>query len=183
MSFLNTFFLLAIAYLAVFLEAAFGGFRHLLGVQLDLLPPLMVCASLSGGIITISLLAFLGGLLFDSISANPLGVSILPLFLVGIAIFASRELILRNQRFAQTILGLAASAAVPVLTLVLLMTTGRKPVLGWGTLWQLAVMSLGGAALTPLCFWLFSILQRALIHRRAPETSFRADREIRRGRS
>lgn len=182
MSFLNTLFILVLAYLAVFLEAAFGGFRHLVGVQLDLLPPLVVYASLSGGLVTISTVAFLGGLLFDSISVNPLGVTVLPLFVVGMTIYASRELILKEQKFAQFVLGLAASATVPVLTLIILMTTGRKPLLGWGTLWQLAVMSAGGAAITPLCFWLLAALERALVHSRAPETSFRADREIRRGR-
>jgi hypothetical protein len=107
----------------------------------------------------------------------------LPLFLVGITIYASRDLILRNQRIAQVVLGLAAGAAVPLLTLIILLTTGRKPLLGWAILWQLAVMSLGGALTTPACFWLFARLERALIHSRSPETSFRPDREIRRGRN
>ena len=35
------------------------------------------------------------------------------------------------------VLGGAASAVVPVLTLLLLLTTGHTPLLGWGTLWQL----------------------------------------------
>ena len=180
MSLLNTIIILGVAYLGVFLEAAFGGFRHLVGVQLDLLPALMVYAALSGGILTVSLLAFLGGLLFDSISVNPLGVSVLPLVLVGMAIYGGRDLLLREQRFAQVVLGLAA---VPLLTLIFLMTTGHKPLVGWGTLWQIAVMSAGGALLTPLCFHLFARLERALLHSRAPETSFRTDREIRRGKS
>ena len=45
----------------------------------------------------------LGGLWFDSLSANPLGVSVLPLFLVGLAIHLNRELILRDQAFAQVV--------------------------------------------------------------------------------
>ena len=53
-------------------------------------------------------------MLFDSLSANPLGVSVLPLFLVGFLIYRQRELILRDQPFAQFVLGLGASAAVPV---------------------------------------------------------------------
>jgi len=182
MSLLNALFILATAFVVVFLEAAFGGFRRLTGVQLDLLPPLMVYASLSGGVVTISLLALLGGLLFDSLSLNPLGVSVLPLMLVGMIIYSSRDLILKRQRFAQVVLGLGASAAAPVLSLILLLTTGRKPLLGWATLWQLGVMSLGGALATPVCFLLFAKLERSLVHSRAPETSFRADREIRRGR-
>ena len=45
-----------------------------------------------------------------------------------------------------------------------------------------AVMSFGGAAAAPLFFELFAFLNRALGYRQVSETSFRPDREIRRGR-
>ncbi|HTL17472.1 MAG TPA: hypothetical protein VL793_09555, partial [Patescibacteria group bacterium] len=131
---------------------------------------------------TVSLLAFAGGLLFDSLSANPLGISVLPLFAVGLAIHLWRDLILRDQPFAQTTLGLAAGVSVPVLTLLLLLTIGHAPAVGWGTLWQLAVMTLGSGIATPVFFLLFEWLQRTLVHAPKFETSFRPDREIRRGR-
>ena len=76
----------------------------------------------------------------------------------------------------------AASAAVPLLTLLVLLTTRHTPLLGWGTLWQVVVMSVGGAIATPICFELFGWLDRTLVHPRAGQTSFRSDREIRRGR-
>ena len=179
---LHTVFVLATAFLAVFWEAAFSGLRHLIGAQIDLLPALMVYASLCGSIRTVTLLAVLGGLSFDSLSANPFGISVLPLFLVGLVIHIKRELILRDQTVAQVIIGFAASAAVPLLTLLLLLTTRHTPLLGWGTLWQLLVMSLGGAVATPICFELFGWLDRMLVHPRAEQSSFRQDREIRRGR-
>jgi len=183
MNWMNSLFILVAAFLTVFWEAAFNGVRHLMGAQIDLLPPLMVYASLYASLGTVALLALCGGLWFDSLSANPLGISVLPLYLVGLIIYAKRELILRDQTFAQLALGLAASAAVPLMTLLLLLTTGHTPLLGWGTLWQWAVMSLGGAALTPLCFVLFGWANSALLYGRAPQSSFRPDREIRRGRS
>jgi cell shape-determining protein MreD len=179
----NTVFVLATAYLAVFGEAAFDGVRHLIGSQIDLLPALMVYAGLCAGITTVALLAVLGGLWFDSLSFNPLGVSILPLFVIGLVIHVKRDLILRDQTFAQLVLGFAASAAAPALTLLLLLTTGHTPLLGWGTLWQLIVMSVGGAVATPIGFELFGWLNRALVHPRARQSSFRPDREIRRGKS
>ena len=182
MNWLNTVFILVTAFLAVFWEAAFNGVRHLIGAQIDLLPALMVYAGLCAGVATVALLAVLGGLWFDSLSANPLGVSVLPLFVIGLVIHVKRDLILRDQTVAHLVLGFAASAAAPVLTLLLLLTTRHTPLLGWGTLWQLLVMSVGGAIATPICFELFGWLNRALVHRRATETSFRADREIRRGR-
>jgi len=182
MNWLHTCLILAAAFLAVFGEAAFDGFRLLLGAQVDLLPALMVYTSLSAGLPTVALLAFCGGLWFDSLSANPLGISILPLFAVGFAIYSWRGLLLRDQVFPQLVLGLGAGAAVPVGTLLLLLSRAQMPLLGWGTVWQVLVMSVGSAAATPLCFLLFSWLDRTLFHTPAVQTSFRPDREIRRGR-
>jgi hypothetical protein len=180
---LDTILILLAAFLAVCFEAAFGGFRRLLGAQIDLLPALMVYAALSGGLTSVALLAVLGGLWLDSLSLDPLGVSILPLFAVGLAIHSQRELILSDQPFAQLVLGLAASAAVPALTLLLLLSTGQLPLLGWGSLWQWLVMTVGGGVATPVLFELFDWCRHALGHPRTLETSFRSDREIRRGRS
>jgi cell shape-determining protein MreD len=179
---LQTLQVLSAAFLAVFWEAAFDGLRHLLGAQVDLLPPLMVYASLRAGITTVTLVALLGGLWFDSLSANPLGVTVLPLFAVGLAIHLKRDLILRDITFAQSVLGLGASTVVPILTLLLLLTMGRAPLLGWGTIWQLVVLAVGGAAATPICFELFGWLNRTLVHSADTTSSFRPDREIRRGR-
>ncbi|HWW01324.1 MAG TPA: hypothetical protein VNZ64_16630 [Candidatus Acidoferrum sp.] len=182
MTWLNTILILVAAFLVVFWQAAFGGVRHILGAQVDLLPALMVYASLCSDFATVCLLAVCGGLWFDSLSANPLGISVLPLFVIGLGLYINRGLILRDQTFAQFVLGLAASGAAPVMTLGLLLTAGHAPLFGWGTVWQLVVMTVGGALATPVCFALFDGLQRALVHRGASQTSFRPDREIRRGR-
>jgi cell shape-determining protein MreD len=182
MSWLTTLMIFACAFLAIFWEAAFNGLRHLLGAQVDLLPALMVYTALRASLATVCLLAILGGLCFDSLSANPLGVTVLPEFVIGICIYLLRDLILREQVFAQWMLGLLASALAPILTLILLLTLGHSPVLGWGTLWQIIVMTIGGAIATPICFVAFEWLNRALIHMPITQTSFRPDREIRRGR-
>ncbi len=178
----NTILILATAFLAVFGEAAFPVLRHWLGAQVDVLPGLMVYTALNADIVTVSLLAALGGLWFDALSANPLGVSVLPLFAIGYVIYLERELILRELPFAQFILGAAASAAAPALCVLLLLTGGRDPLLGWGSLWQWLVMTAGGAIATPILFEFFHRCQHALGYQPRTETSFRPDREIRRGR-
>ncbi len=171
------------AMVAVYLESSFDGFRNWFGAQIDLLPALMVYAALTCSLAFVTVLAVAGGLWFDSLSANPLGISILPLLTVGLLIHGRRELILRDQLFAHYVLGLAASAVVPVATVVLLLTLGHKPLLFWGSLWQWLVMTLGGGLAAPVIFRLFDWLDRALSYRPVFETSFRPDREIRRGRS
>ena len=175
--------ILLAAFLAVFWEAAFPATSRWLNAQVDLLPALMVYASLRIGLPAIALLAVCGGLFLDSLSANPLGVSILPLFVVGLALYWRRDLILRDQPYAQFVLGLGASATVPLLTVLLLLTVGYEPLLGWGSLWQWLVLGAGGAIATPLLFLLFGWSERALGNDQISETSFREDREIRRGRS
>ena len=182
MSTLNSILILLVAFLAVFCEAAVSTLRNLLGAQIDLLPALVVYAALSSGLITMTLVTVLGGLFFDSLSSNPLGISVLPLFLVGLAIYTQHDLILRDQLFAQTVLGLSASAVIPLFTLLLLLTGGHAPALSWVSIWQLLVMAVGGAIATPALFLLFDWFDRTFSYRRATETSFRPDREIRRSR-
>lgn len=182
MNLLNTILILAAAFLAVFVEAAFPLLHRWLGAQVDLLPALMICAALNTDIVTVSLLAVLGGLWFDALSENPLGITILPLFAVGFVICAKRDLILRVP-FAQVVLGTAASAVVPGLVVLLLLTAGQNPLLGWGSIWQWLVMTAGGAVATPVIFELFDWCQRTLSYQPQSETAFRPDREIRRNKN
>lgn len=181
-NYLNTAAVLLIAYLAVFLESSPFGLRHWIHTQIDLLPALMVYCGLSTGLITLCLTAVLGGLWFDTLSSNPLGISILPQFLVGFAVYQTRDLILRDQPYARLLLGVAASAAAPLLTVLLLFGGGYRPLIGWGSLWQWVVMAVGGGLLTPVCCWMFERLNGALAYRRHSESTFRSDREIKRGR-
>lgn len=182
MNIFNAILVLATAFLAVFGEAVFGGPRYWLGAQIDLLPALMIYAALNSNIIVVSLLAIFGGLWFDSLSANPLGLSILPLFIVGFPIFLQRDLILRELPFAQLILGGIASAVAPFISVMLMLTAGKVPLLGWGTLWQWIIMTAGGAVATPVFFSLFNWCDHALGYQPRTETSFRPDRVITRGR-
>ena len=54
---LNSILILVATFLAVFCETTFNGIRHLLGAQIDLLPALIVCASLRTGLATMSSVA------------------------------------------------------------------------------------------------------------------------------
>lgn len=178
----ETLFLAVMVVLVVYWEAAFDGVRRLLGVQPDLLPSLVVYAALSRGIGGVVLVALGGGLLFDTLSANPLAVSVGPLFITGLVVYTARDLVLRDQSFAQAIIGAAAGFGCSVLVLLTLLTLGETPTLGWGTAWQLLVITGGAAVSAPLWFICFGWLNRTLAYRSAPETTFRSDREIRRGR-
>jgi rod shape-determining protein MreD len=182
MNWLHSIFILAVAFVAVFCEATWELPRHLLGAQIDLVPALMVYTALTTGFTTIALLAVCGGLWFDSLSLNPLGASVLPLLVIGMAIYSSRDLLLREHAFAQLVLGFSAAAFQPLGTLFVLLNVGAAPLLGWISLWQWLVMALSGGIVTPLCFALFDRLHHAFDYPRMSQLSFRADREIKRGR-
>jgi cell shape-determining protein MreD len=182
MSSLSTVSVLLAAFLVVFLETSFRSPRVVLGVQLDFLPALMTYTALSGSLTTVTLLALCGGLWFDSFSANPLGITILPLFLAGAVIHYHRSLLLRDQLIARCLLGMAASAVVPALVLGLLLATGHNPLMGLLTLWQWLILALSGALITPVLFKLFDWLNQAVRYPVHTEPAFRPDRDIKRGR-
>lgn len=180
---LHAILILATAFAAVFFEATFDGFRHVLGAQIDLLPALMVYTGLSNGLVTITLAAVCGGLWFDSLSGNPLGVSVLPLLLIGLLVNRGREWLARDDIGAQFFLGAAASAFQPLAVLFILLNIGALPLVGWISLWQWIVMTIGGGLFGPVCFKLFQRFHRAFEYPPAAQPSFRPDREIKRGRS
>jgi hypothetical protein len=182
MNSLHSILILAAAFVAVFFETTFDGFRNVLGAQIDFLPALMVYAGLSNGLFTVALAAVGGGLWFDSLSSNPLGVSVLPLLLIGMLAHHGREVLWREHLGAQFFLGAAASALQPLAVLFILLNIGALPLLGWKSLWQWIVMTLGGGLFTPVCFAIFSRIHRALDYQPIPQPSFRPDREIKRGR-
>jgi cell shape-determining protein MreD len=179
MNWFNTIAILLLAYLAVFFQATFNELRHFAGVQVDLLPGLVVYTAISSGIVTLTLVTVCAGLWFDSLTANPLGLSTLPLFLIGLFIQRNRDAILRDQPYAQMLL---ASALVPLFCVLILLNTGTRPLIGWFSLWQWFVMSVIGAVATPIWFWISDFFGRILNYRPIAEAGFRADREIKRRR-
>ena len=182
MNALNPIIILLAAYLAVYFQSSFDLFRNIFGAQINLLPALMIYTSLSMGILSVALLAIVGGLLFDSLSANPFGISVIPLFIIGFAAHRFHGLLLRQQLYAQFAFGATASLLLPLLTLLFLLSGENNPLIGWGTIWQLLVMSLSGGLLTPVCFWTLDWVSSALNYQPMSQTSFRADRQIKRDR-
>src|SRR5215203_2583423 len=131
MNALTPIIVLLAAFLAIYFQSSFDLFRDILGAQIDLLPALMVYTSLTLGITSVALLSIIGGFLFDSLSANPLGVSVIPLFIIGFAIHRFHGLLLREQLSAQFAFGVAASLLTPLLALLVLMSGDSNPLVGW----------------------------------------------------
>ncbi len=180
---LLTTILLIAGFLGVFLQATWVVPRQLLGAPLNFLPPLIVFAAFRTDVATVSLLATLGGLLTDALSANALGVTVLPLLWIGLALHRWRELILQELGYARFVVGMFASAAAPLLTLLIVLTLGEGVAIGWDSLWKWLVVAVTGGGLTPLCFFLLDAAHERLAAHPSKPPSFRPDREIKRGRN
>jgi rod shape-determining protein MreD len=167
---------------AIFLQARFTLVRDALGVQIDLVPALVVYAAARFDVTTAVVAVAAVGLLMDALSANPLGVSLLAYTIVcGITLYF-RELLLPESRTAQVLLGAAATAACEAVAVLILFLAGTQPLLGAGSIYHLLLVSGVGGLMTTVWFWLFEALDDALRYKEMPESSFRADREIARGR-
>ena len=182
MNWLQTTSLLVLTFMAVFIQGTWDLPHSWLGAQLSLLPSLVVYAAIQTDVVTLALVSVLGGLWADSLSANPFGLSILPLFWLGFMLHRWRDLLLRELTYAQCVMGIMAGVAVPLLTLLLLLSMGAHPLLGGWSLWQLGVLGVAGGCLTPPTFWLMERLVATFSYQPVKATPFRADREIKRGR-
>ena len=144
---------------------------------------LLVCAGLTLHAGHVSTSAMLTGLWLDSLSANPLGLSVLPLFIAGWAVFTFRDLIMRDELVAQFYLGTAAGAAVPLLQVWLLWLVGVAPLFGWemGVWWLINALFCGVAV--PVFTKFVKLLDRWFSHPlHEPNSWPNENRQIVRGR-
>jgi hypothetical protein len=118
-------------YFLIFLQSHWQMPRLWLGFQPDLTPALMVFVGLTMGAGYVSSIALMSGLWLDSLSANPFGMSILPLFLVGWIVFCFRKKIMAVEFMAQIYLGILGGLLVFLLQLTLLMLFSFNPLIGW----------------------------------------------------
>lgn len=179
----NLIALALMCYFVVFLAARYQGVRILVGAQFDFLPGLVVVAAMMHGMTAVFVVAGVGGVLFDSLSANPLGVTTLALCAVGTFVYFNRELLLRDQVYPQFIVGAGASASAPILSYICATALGAHPLVDWSSLWAWLMMTLMGGLATPVWFAVFRRVDRALHYQVIPESSYRGDREIVRGRN
>jgi hypothetical protein len=93
-----------------------------------------------------------------------------------------RDYLLRDSYYARFLIGLAASAAVPLVAWLVLQGMGLEPLWSVWSLWQWLVMAGVGGAFTPAVFEVFHRLDYAFSYPAQAESSFRADREIKRDR-
>ena len=180
---LETISILLAAWGAVAIEISFDGFHHWFGAQINLLPALMVYVALSSSLSSVALLAIVGGLVHDSFSANPLGVTTVALAVTGTLLHHNKDLVLRDQTYAQVLTGFLASSLAPLCVVLLLMNTHQPVPLTWRLLPQWGVMAVGGAVAAPLFFRAFARLGRWFTYQPMPESHYRETRQIKRTRN
>jgi len=144
------------AYFLTFMQSYWHGPRLWLGFQPDLTPALLVFVGMTMGAGYVSSLALAAGLWLDSLSANPFGISIFPLFFVGWVVFCIREKIMIREFMAQIYLGVIASLFVFLFQLILLGMLSVSPMIGW----EMAFWSLLNAFFCGLSVPLFSCLHK-----------------------
>ena len=182
MSWVPSLSLFFVAWLGLFAQTQFSPVVRVLGTVPGLIPALLVYAALTANLAVVTGLAVFAALSLDSLSANRLGVSLAPMFTVVFLIHARQQLILRDQLYAQFWLGLGAGLFVPLTTLALLSLGQVPPITGPATLWHLLLSAVGNGLMCPAFFRLFDALRRTFDYQPIPESSFRPDRQIKRGR-
>lgn len=132
------------------------------GVKTDLLPSLMVYAGLTAGARAVVTVGIVGALMQDSLSAMPLGVTLLPLCLIGLIAHQAQAYLSRDEKTQQLLLGALATLGASVVVLLTLAMLGK----GVGfSLWlfvRLVGVTLVGAIVCPLFFAMLDRINRLL---------------------
>lgn len=178
----SVFIFLLIGYGTIFLQARFTTFRDFFGFQFDLTPGLVVYAAIHFHFFAALGCAATLGIMYDLLSANPLGTMLLVFTILTFLAAYFREVLLSEEFTAQFVLGAGATFGSFVISAFILYMAGLEPLMGIASLWSWLLVSAGGGLFTPLWFRLFARLDEALRYKEVPESSFRPDRQIARGR-
>jgi rod shape-determining protein MreD len=158
-------------YLAVYVSIAFDLPRDWLGTPVSLLPALAVYAAIQHSVWGITAVAVFGGLLQDSFSGDPLGISVAALFSLGYALNRKRDFVMHQLPFARMLLGFLMGGAVTVISFTLASMTTNPAVTGAMVMKTVFVSSVASAILTPLTFRIFNRLHRTFTFRTVRESS------------
>lgn len=158
-------------YVVVFVDVGWSGPRHWLGTPVSLLPALLVYAAVQYPVWGVVFVAVFGGLVRDSYSADPLGVSVAALFALGFLLNRYREFVMHQLPFARMLLGFIAGAAFPTIGYLLtcLVTSPQAPPLD--VLYTITISAIASAIFTPLTFRAFARLHRTFTFGTIRDTS------------
>ncbi|MGB0581985.1 MAG: rod shape-determining protein MreD [Limisphaerales bacterium] len=158
-------------YLAVFLDVGWNAPRNWLGTPVSFLPALLVYAAVQYPVWGVVIVSVFGGLVRDSYSGDPLGVSVAVLFALGFVLNRYREYVMHQLPFARMLLGFIAGAAFPLFGFLLtnLVVSPHHPSLS--VLYTITIAALASAILTPLTFRLFARLHRTFTFGTIRDTS------------
>ena len=113
-------------YLAVYASVGVDTLRWLMGGPVSLLPALLVYSAIQHpSFWGVTIVGVVGGLLQDSFSSTPLGISVAALFAVGFTLNRKREYVMHQLPFARMLLGGIVGFVVPLLGFIL--TTDGVP--------------------------------------------------------
>lgn len=175
-------YLLLIGYISVAINITLGAWlRDVIGFYIDLVPLLVVYMALTAELTTLVLVSSIIGLFFDSVSANPLGVSPISFILAGLIVYGYRHLVLRKSWQIQYLSGLLCSILIPFNTFILLKFIGAEPFMAFKLIIKLLISGSLNALLTPLIFGIIDWIENTFNYKQVKMSSFRPDREIRRG--
>ncbi|MGC8742470.1 MAG: rod shape-determining protein MreD [Verrucomicrobiia bacterium] len=183
MNYSHTIFLVIIGYLAIALEATlFATIRGFTGINLDPLPAIIACSGLLSPIETIILVSLILGFMFDSISANPLGITAISLAIPGLLIHLGQGILVKKEWQTQFLSGVFAGALQPFISLFLLITMRYKPIFSVDSVFLISISAVICGFITPGVFKFLNWMDTTFNYSRVKTSSFRQDREIKRGR-
>ena len=122
--------LILMAMVLTYVQSHWSMMEGMWRAQIDLLPVFAAFAALHGGLGPIIGLALIAGSWLDVLSANPLGTSLVSLFLTALILHRLHEVLLKGQLAAQFFVCLAAGAFGP--TIILPFSLGNEhAAFGW----------------------------------------------------
>ena len=174
--------LILMAMVVTYVQSHWSMMEGMWRAQIDLLPVFAAFAALHGGLSPIIGLALIAGSWLDVLSANPLGTSLVSLFLTALVLHRLHEVLLKSQLAAQFFVCLAAGALGPITSCLFLWVMSMQPLAGWGTLWQIVVNAMICGLAGPFIFLILNQMDRLVSYEPVAQPWNRSVVEVKRSK-
>lgn len=107
--------LIVAVYFALVIQTTLPPLGLMGGTKYFLIPSILAYASLSCSFNTLIVVVLVGGLLHDGLTQNPLGMSVIPLFICGLTLQGMRKYFFRGRFITHMMMGVALGFAVALM--------------------------------------------------------------------
>lgn len=153
---------IALSFFLFWIQSGVIFFSGILGVKLNLIPVVALYIALYRSWSELFAFVVVSCLLYDSVSLNPLGATLLSLIIPTYVVYSYRSVLLLDSLWVQMFFGFLVTVFSEGATLLILTGLPVTPTIDGTLVWTFVVLGVTGSVLAPIVFGILSLLNEKI---------------------